>query len=148
MLRNSPYVCAYSFDPGDSTGVTRVQYGPGPGVTIRLWTFSQEEFMEFLSVEPIVDTPRLLMYESFISRAGLFSRTQVAPEIVGAIKLWAKLGRFSLLSIQPSQTHKIRREDVKAAGWTWKTEHEFDAIRILIYGLTMLRYGPDASAKL
>ena len=65
---------------------------------------------------------------------------QIAPENIGILKYWAYTKGVYLEAIQSSQTHKIRREDVKAAGWTWDSEHEFDAIRILIYGLTMLKY--------
>lgn len=126
---------ATAFDPGDLTGVCTL----GNSSTVQSITKDQDGLLYALSGANL-GVVAIVFYEGFVSRPAQFARTQIAPQNIGAIKLWARINRFKIVEIQPAQTHKIRREDVKAAGWTWKTEHEFDAIRILIYGLTMVKY--------
>lgn len=135
ILHDTEFHMAFAFDPGDSTGVC----GLGRSSLFKLQTEDQAGLFGALSCTSM-GIPAIVFYESFVSRPAQFSRTQLAPQNIGAIKLWAHLNGFKAIEVQPAQTHKIRREDVKAAGWIWNTEHEFDAIRILIYGLTMLRY--------
>ena len=136
MLRESPYLCAYAFDPGDSTGMAYASYAYGDELSVR--TMTQEELITYL--DDVASRDTVVFYETFVSRPALFSRRQVAPENIGVIKLWAHISGAVLLRVSPSETHRIKREDLKAAGWKWSTEHEFDAIRIMVYGLTMLRY--------
>lgn len=135
------FVTALAFDPGDTTGALRIETSAKLGVIVRQNSFSQEEFFRYLDAMWAGERFKgVVFYEGFVSRNSDFVRTQIAPQNIGVIKYWARRSDYLLVEIQPSQTHRIKREDVKAAGWTWKTEHEFDAIRILIYGLTMLRY--------
>lgn len=135
MMSFAKFELVYAFDPGDLTGVCRTvpEY-----IDTRLLTLSQEELFSYLSSQSNYSS--VIFYEEFVSRPALFSRRQVAPEIIGAIKYWANIKSFRLIPVQPSQTHRIPRADVKAAGWKWNTEHEFDAIRILIYGMTLQHY--------
>jgi hypothetical protein len=133
ILAESPFNIAFAFDPGDSTGVCAL------GRSFKCQTEDQAGLFGALSCTEF-GIPGIVFYEGFVSRPARFSRTQIAPQNIGAIKLWAHLNNFKAVEVQPAQTHKIKREDVRAAGWTWKTEHEFDAIRILIYGMITLRY--------
>lgn len=136
ILRDSPYLIACAFDPGDATGFCGIAREAPMGEHTMIITLSQEDLFD--SILRAGGTPTVVFYEDFISRGGSLSRTQLAPQNVGAIKCWARSRGFQSYAIQPHQTHKIKREDVRAAGWTWSTEHEFDAIRIMIFGLTML----------
>lgn len=132
-LCDTDFVAAFAFDPGDSTGICSI----GRSALTKISTEDQEGLFTALSYTQF-EIQGIVFYEGFISRPTQVSRTQLAPQNIGAIKLWAHLNRFSRMEIQPSQTHRLKREDVKAAGWTWKTEHEFDAIRIMIMGVLSL----------
>jgi hypothetical protein len=138
MLRDTPYTHVYAFDPGDDTGIAQVHYGPGPGCSIEVSTVTQEALFRRLFLAPS-EGVSAAVYERFVQRSTSVSRTQKASECVGAIKMWGQTRGIELLTISPSETHRLKRESM-AAGWKWKTEHELDAIRILIYGLTVLRH--------
>lgn len=135
ILYESEFHMAFAFDPGDNTGVIRL----GRSSLIKLQTEDQAGLFSALGCTTF-GISAIVFYEGFVSRPAQFSRTQLAPQNIGAIKLWAYLNGFKAVEVQPAQTHRIKREDVKFAGWEWNTEHEFDAIRILIHGLLSLRY--------
>jgi hypothetical protein len=54
--------------------------------------------------------------------------------------VWAYHNRFPMHEVQPSETHRLKRSDMRDAGWTWATEHEFDACCILVCGVLSMLY--------
>ena len=137
VLSSKVFGRVYAFDPGDSTGICILDQS-APGI-YHVRTVVQQDLFRLLSRYDTT-VPSMIFYESFVSRPVQFARTQLAPQNIGAIQYWAYINDFKTMEIMPAETHRIKREVIRDAGWEWHTEHELDAIRIMVYGMVVLQY--------
>lgn len=138
ILKDTSFNHVYAFDPGDSTGICYLGH-LWREPTFRTHTVSQTELHRFLRTRE-VPSEGLIVYEDFVSRSSFLSRRQIAPQIIGAVRFWADMNASVEIRVTPSESHRINRSDLKKAEWVWHSEHELDAIRILVCALLKIKY--------
>jgi hypothetical protein len=139
IIKDTGYVAVFAFDPGDSTGVCYLGTYAGKCVFYTA-TFGQPEVHKFIGDREAHGGGGLVIYEDFVSRATFVSRKQIAPQIIGALRFWVYKNKDKDMKVTPAETHKLDRKDLKKAGWSWESEHELDAIRILVCALLKIKY--------
>lgn len=129
-LRNGQSIIAV--DPGDKTGVVIL----GTGITS---TFHYEEFLSnFATIQGFCNLARpIFVVEQFITRPGSFAREQIAGKVCGACDLYCRQNGLTIVYQSPSNVKSMLPDNkaLKAAGWSWSTPHERDALKHALYFL-------------
>lgn len=131
LMIDRKYERVIAIDPGDTTGFCML-YECNPV----LRTLNYSEFLRLLTKNDGCQYETFVV-EQFVTRPGVFAKTQIAGKVCGALDLYCLQNGLPIIYQQPStiKTMLPDKTALKAAGWSWSTPHECDALRHAIYYL-------------
>lgn len=130
-----------AIDPGDTSGV--VIWNPRAPEDYKAYTLSYDQLMAHMAESrgPLFYTAETIVVEKFLTRPNShLAREQLAPKLIGAIELRCRISNIKMV-VQCSSTVKpmVDKEQVRAHGFIWKSDHELDAFRHLLYFIVTRR---------